>query len=101
MPTEKRLGEPLLEVERVSLRFGAVQALTDVSVAVREREILAIIGPNGAGKTSLLNCINGVTARRRGGSPSPARRATGRSRRRRSRGGGSPAPSRTWPCSAA
>ena len=82
MAAEKSLGEPLLEVERVSLRFGAVQALTGVSVAVREREILAIIGPNGAGKTSLLNCINGVyrpqegrisfAGALRGGNESPA-----------------------------
>ena len=57
---EKQTGGALLEVDRISLGFGAVQALSDVSVAVREREILAIIGPNGAGKTSLLNCINGV-----------------------------------------
>ena len=41
------------------LSFGGVSALTDVSMEVREKEILAIIGPNGAGKTALLNCING------------------------------------------
>ena len=44
----------------ISLSFGAVNALSDVSVEIREHEVLAIIGPNGAGKTSLLNCINGV-----------------------------------------
>ena len=60
MSAGKRLGGVLLQVEDIGLRFGAVQALSGVSVAVREREILAIIGPNGAGKTSLLNCINGV-----------------------------------------
>ena len=52
--------ESLLSVEGVSLSFGAVQALIDVSVRVYGGEILAIIGPNGAGKTSLLNVINGV-----------------------------------------
>ena len=52
--------ESLLSVEGVSLSFGAVQALIDVSVDVYNGEILAIIGPNGAGKTSLLNVINGV-----------------------------------------
>ena len=52
--------ENLLSVEGVSLSFGAVQALIDVSVEVYGGEILAIIGPNGAGKTSLLNVINGV-----------------------------------------
>jgi branched-chain amino acid transport system ATP-binding protein len=55
----KRLGEPLLTAERVSLSFGGVTALDDVSIAVRAHEILAIIGPNGAGKTSMLNVING------------------------------------------
>ena len=52
--------ESLLSVEGVSLSFGAVQALIDVSIEVCKGEILAIIGPNGAGKTSLLNVINGV-----------------------------------------
>jgi branched-chain amino acid transport system ATP-binding protein len=46
-------------VQNVSLAFGGIQALTNVSLDVHRGEILAIIGPNGAGKTSLLNCING------------------------------------------
>ena len=53
------LGEVLLAVENVSLAFGGVQALTDVSFDIRKGEIRAIIGPNGAGKTSMLNVING------------------------------------------
>ena len=52
-------GDVLLAVETVSLGFGGVKALTDVSFDIRKGEIRAIIGPNGAGKTSMLNCING------------------------------------------
>ena len=48
-----------LEVRGVSLRFGGVRALTDVSFAIRDGELFSIIGPNGAGKTSIVNCISG------------------------------------------
>ena len=48
-----------LRIEGLFLSFGGVFALNDVSLDVRENEILAVIGPNGAGKTALLNCING------------------------------------------
>jgi branched-chain amino acid transport system ATP-binding protein len=50
---------PILEADRVSLRFGGVRALTDVSFTVRPGEIFSIIGPNGAGKTSMVNCVSG------------------------------------------
>src|SRR6187431_466015 len=53
------VGETLLSVENVSLRFGGVRAINDVSFDIRKGEIRAIIGPNGAGKTSMLNVING------------------------------------------
>jgi branched-chain amino acid transport system ATP-binding protein len=52
-------GEPLLNVENVSLSFGGVRAIRDVSFDIKPGEIRAIIGPNGAGKTSMLNVING------------------------------------------
>lgn len=52
--------ESILQAHHIHLAFGAVQALSDVSVDIEQGEILAIIGPNGAGKTSLLNVINGV-----------------------------------------
>ena len=48
-----------IRIENLSLAFGGVKSLVDVSLDIRDREILAIIGPNGAGKTCLLNCING------------------------------------------
>jgi branched-chain amino acid transport system ATP-binding protein len=48
-----------LRIDSLSLSFGGVRALTEVSLDIRDNEILAIIGPNGAGKTALLNCING------------------------------------------
>ena len=51
--------EVLLDIQNISLAFGGVKALTDVSFDVRKGEIRAIIGPNGAGKTSMLNVING------------------------------------------
>ena len=56
---ERNFGEVLLEVDHISLSFGGVKALTEVSFSIREKEIFAIIGPNGAGKTSMLNVING------------------------------------------
>jgi len=56
----KSIGEVILDVRNISLSFGGVKALTDISFDVREHEIRAIIGPNGAGKSSMLNCINGV-----------------------------------------
>jgi branched-chain amino acid transport system ATP-binding protein len=56
----KKVGEVILDVHNISLAFGGVKALADISFDVREHEIRAIIGPNGAGKSSMLNCINGV-----------------------------------------
>jgi branched-chain amino acid transport system ATP-binding protein len=53
------VGEVLLSLENVSLSFGGVKAVSDVSFDIRKGEIRAIIGPNGAGKTSMLNVING------------------------------------------
>src|SRR6201988_5019713 len=55
-----RIGDVILGVEGVSLAFGGVKALQDVSFDVREHEVRAIIGPNGAGKSSMLNVLNGV-----------------------------------------
>ena len=57
---QRKIGGVILALENISLAFGGVQALSDISFDVREHEIRAIIGPNGAGKSSLLNVINGV-----------------------------------------
>ena len=56
------MSEPLLVVEGVSKRFGAFQALDNVSLTLRSGERLGIIGPNGSGKTTLINCVTGVLA---------------------------------------
>lgn len=52
-------GEPVMEVKNITLRFGGVTAIKDISFDIREGELRAIIGPNGAGKSSMLNVING------------------------------------------
>ena len=58
--TQKKIGDVILDVKNITLRFGGVTALTNISFNVKEHEIRSIIGPNGAGKSSMLNCINGV-----------------------------------------
>ena len=62
----KQIGDVILDVKNISLSFGGVKALTDISFDVREHEVRAIIGPNGAGKSSMLNCINGVYTPQKG-----------------------------------
>jgi branched-chain amino acid transport system ATP-binding protein len=53
-------GDVIVEVGNVTLSFGGVTSLSDVSLNQRRGEILSVIGPNGAGKTSLFNCLTGV-----------------------------------------
>lgn len=55
----RKIGGTLLEVKNITLSFGGVKALTDISFDIKEGEIRAIIGPNGAGKSSMLNVISG------------------------------------------
>jgi branched-chain amino acid transport system ATP-binding protein len=55
----RRIGGVLMEMKNITLRFGGVTAIKDISFDIREGEIRAIIGPNGAGKSSMLNVING------------------------------------------
>ena len=59
MSATRKFGDPILSVNNISLSFGGVKALTDISFDILEGEIRAIIGPNGAGKSSMLNVING------------------------------------------
>jgi branched-chain amino acid transport system ATP-binding protein len=56
---ERRIGGVLMELRHITLRFGGLVAIKDISFDIREGEIRAIIGPNGAGKSSMLNVING------------------------------------------
>jgi branched-chain amino acid transport system ATP-binding protein len=53
-------GNPILQIDNITLAFGGVTALNGISFDVAEGEICAVIGPNGAGKSSMLNVINGV-----------------------------------------
>ena len=57
---ERKLGDVVLQVDGISLSFGAMRVLNNISFNVRQGEIRSIIGPNGAGKSSMLNVINGV-----------------------------------------
>ena len=52
--------DPVLTIEHLTMRFGGLLAIDDVSFAVERQDITALIGPNGAGKTSVLNCICGI-----------------------------------------
>ncbi|HXW28252.1 MAG TPA: ATP-binding cassette domain-containing protein, partial [Xanthobacteraceae bacterium] len=52
-------GDPILSVEHLSMRFGGIVAVADLSFAAQRGHITALIGPNGAGKTTVFNCITG------------------------------------------
>jgi branched-chain amino acid transport system ATP-binding protein len=59
VPQARADSHAILDVDNISLRFGGLKALSDVSFHVKPGELFSIIGPNGAGKTSMLNCISG------------------------------------------
>jgi branched-chain amino acid transport system ATP-binding protein len=78
--------DPLLTVEHLTMRFGGLLAVNDLSFEARRGDITALIGPNGAGKTTVFNCITGFykptrAASPRAGAPMP----TSRRRRHRDR----------------
>ncbi len=58
--TEARTGDALLDIERVTKRFGGLVALSEVSFSIHKGEIYGLIGPNGAGKTTLFNVLTGL-----------------------------------------
>jgi branched-chain amino acid transport system ATP-binding protein len=59
-PDRRKSSMAFFKVEKLSIAFGGLEALRDISFEVNKGEIYAIIGPNGAGKTTLFNCINGI-----------------------------------------
>ena len=91
----------LLAVENVSLSFGGIHAIRDVSFDIRKGEIRAIIGPNGAGKTSMLNVINGFYTPQKGKHHLQAARPARKCAPTTPRAAASRAPSRTSRCFAA
>ncbi len=102
---------PLLRVEHLTMRFGGLVAVNDLSFEARSGEITALIGPNGAGKTTVFNCITGFykptegmhrTAVTPRDERQPTLTCSSACRTSRSRGKpASPAPSRTSACSPA
>ncbi|MGB3555913.1 MAG: ABC transporter ATP-binding protein [Jannaschia sp.] len=58
-PDGRKIGDVVMDLRNITLRFGGVEAIKDISFDIREGEIRAIIGPNGAGKSSMLNVISG------------------------------------------
>jgi len=64
--SKSNIGQTKIQIRDLFLTFGGVKALSDISLDIKDNEILAIIGPNGAGKTSILNCINGFYKPQRG-----------------------------------
>ena len=55
----RKIGGVVMEMKNITLRFGGVTAIKDITFDIREGEIRAIIGPNGAGKSSMLNVVSG------------------------------------------
>ena len=78
---------PILEIDRLEMRFGGLLALDEVSLTAEEGEVTAVIGPNGAGKTTLFNCVTGMYAATGGRVRFAGRDVTGFSPHRMARAG--------------
>jgi branched-chain amino acid transport system ATP-binding protein len=83
----QRNGDVLLEVDHVTLRFGGVVALNDVSFSLRKGEIFGLIGPNGAGKTTCFNAMTGVYRPTSGGIRFQGQSIVGKKKHEITRGG--------------
>src|SRR5262249_50289197 len=94
------VGTPLLEIEKLTLRFRGLTAVNAVDLAVNEGEIVAIIGPHGAGKTSIFNAITGINEPTAGaGCGWPGGTCASRPRGRATSAGRWPGSSWGWSCS--
>ena len=101
MAPERRVevGETLLAVDNLTMRFGGLVALDDVSFDIRRGEILGLIGPNGAGKTTCFNAMTGVYRPTVGRRPARGRARSSARSRTEITSSASPARSRTSGCS--
>ena len=86
-PESQHDSEVLLEVDHVTLRFGGVVALNDVSFSLRKGEIFGLIGPNGAGKTTCFNAMTGVYRPTSGGIRFQGQSIVGKKKHEITRGG--------------
>ena len=93
----RKIGNTMMEMKNITLRFGGVVAIKDISFDINEGEIRAIIGPNGAGKSSMLNVIWGSIIRKKAKFGSTAKSAL-RCDPTKWRGKGLRGPFRTSPC---
>ena len=92
------MEQNVLHVENITMQFGGVVAVNNLSMDIYEHEIVALIGPNGAGKTTAFNCITGVYEPTRAKTPT-AIISTSSARPTPSPSAASPARSRTSACS--